>query len=55
MPYTIVVNLVVKIGVNPAMFIDILQAIVVGLLDKLELSIESTSNWRVLKELHRIG
>jgi hypothetical protein len=47
--------LVVKIGVNPTMLIDILQAIVVGLLDELELSIESASNWRVLEELHRIG
>lgn len=55
LPYTIVVNLIVKIRVNPTMLIGILQAIVVGLLDELELSIESAGDWRVLEELHWIG
>jgi hypothetical protein len=37
------------------MLVDILQAIVVSVLDKLELSIKSASDWRVLEELHWIG
>jgi hypothetical protein len=37
------------------MLIDILQAIVVGLLDKFQLSIESSADRRVLEKFHRIG